>query len=458
MATTKIWPVKCSIKKLLDYAANPNKTSESDLDTVIGYAMNGDKIASKYEKTCYVSGVNCSADNALEEMLSIQRLFGKTGGNVAYHCYQSFRPGEITPEECHRLGVELAKGMWGADYQVIVATHLDREHLHNHLVCNAVSLIDGKKFNCNKAAYRKLRKLSDEICRESGYSVIEKPMGKTPRQIYFAEKNGEPTKYNLMRAAIDDCIACATSYKEFIYLMRICGYEIDARDNRKYPTIRSAFSSKNTRMYRLGEDYELHRIYERIDENRIEGIYRNRDCFRRTYLPPSKSRGYVNGPRKNARKIGGLRGLYYKYCYLMGYLPKPTHRPLSPEMREAMRWCDKASESARLLAHTKIDTIEGLKRFIDASKSEINVLSQERNKIYNRIRRAKDSKAIRELKEKRNTLTDRISSIRKDLKTADFILGRSEKVVEEIQIEQRHRCGEHLRQRERTRGNRDLER
>ena len=458
MATTKIWPVKCSIKKLIDYAANPDKTSESDLETVIEYAMSGDKTVSSDEKSCYVSGVNCSADSALDEMLSIQRHFGKTGGNVAYHCYQSFRPGEITPEECHRLGIELARRMWGIDYQVLVATHLDRDHLHNHLVCNSVSLLDGKKFNCNKGAYNRLRKLSDEICIENGYSVIEKPRGKTPRQIYFAEKNGEPTKYNLMRAAIDDCIACSSSFQEFRQRLRVYGYEIDDSRRRKYPTIRSQDSKKSTRIYRLGEDYELHRIYERIDERSLEDIYRSRKTFNSSYRHPQRSRGYVNGSRKNARKIGGLKGLYYKYCYLMGYLPKPVHRPLSPEMKEAMRMCDKYSACADLLGRNNIGTFDELKSFIDKSKSEMDVLSQERNKIYNRLRREENPEAIIELKAKRDSLTERICSIRKNLKFADFTLDRSERIARDIQIEQKYCRGDHMRQRARTRSDRDWER
>ena len=97
MATTKIWPVRDSLKRVIDYASNPEKTSEADLASVIRYAMNGDKTAAdttgKTEKACYVTGVNCSADTALDEMINTQKLFGKTGGNVAYHCYQSFKPG-----------------------------------------------------------------------------------------------------------------------------------------------------------------------------------------------------------------------------------------------------------------------------------------------------------------------------------------------------------------------------
>ena len=458
MATTKIWTVKCSMKKLMDYATNPDKTSVSDLESVIEYAMNGEKVASLDEKACYVSGVNCSADTALDEMMSVQNHFGKTGGNVAYHCYQSFKPGEITPEECHRLGVELARRMWGADYQVVVATHLDKGHLHNHLVCNSVSLIDGKKFNCNKGAYRRLRRLSDDLCRENGYSVIEKPRGKTPRPIYMAEKNGEPTRYNLMRDAIDEAIVLSTDMNDFLAIMKKWGYVIECKDTRKYPTIRSIHSKKNTRMYQLGDEYEISRIAERVSENSLESVCQRQDEYLAKKRHPHHCYGYGGRSRKSARKIGGLKGLYYKYLYLTGYLPKNRHRPLSPEMREAMRMCDKYSACARLLARERLSTIEDLESFMERSKSKIDVLSRERNKVRNRLRREKNPETIEELKSKRNVLTEQICSIRKDLKLAKFTLERSEQVRNEIRIEHEYCRGTHMKQRNKSRANRDLER
>jgi len=451
MATTKIWTVKCSMKKLMDYATNPEKTTASDLESVIEYAMNGEKVASLDEKACYVSGVNCSADTALDEMLEVQKHFGKTNGNLAYHCYQSFRPGEITPEECHRLGVELARRMWGADYQVVVATHLDKGHLHNHLVCNSVSLIDGKKFNCNKGAYRRLRRLSDDLCRENGYSVIEKPRGKTPRPIYIAEKNGEPTRYNLMRDAIDEAIVLSTDMNDFLAIMKKWGYVIECKDTRKYPTIRSIHSKKNTRMYRLGDEYEIHRIAERVSENSLESVYQRQDEYLSKKRHPRHSYGYGGRSRKSSRKIGGLKGLYYKYCYLMGYLPKKRHRPLSPEMREAMRMCDKYSACARLLARENLSTIEDLEKYMEKSKTEIDVLSRERNKVRNRLRREKNPETIEELKKKRNVLTEQICSARKDLKLAKFTLERSEQVRNEIRIEHEYRRGDHMKEYQRSR-------
>ena len=134
MATTKIWPIKDSLKRVTEYAANPEKTEFDDLKASIGYAVNGEKTGFDDEKVYLTTGIRCSADTAFEEMTAVKEAFGKTSGNVAYHAYQSFKPGEVTPQLCHQIGVELAEKLWGDQYQVLVATHLDKEHLHNHII------------------------------------------------------------------------------------------------------------------------------------------------------------------------------------------------------------------------------------------------------------------------------------------------------------------------------------
>ena len=447
MATTKIWPVKGSLKRVVDYASNPEKTSKDDLEAVINYAMNGEKASGSDETACYVSGINCFAETAFKEMQNVQKLFGKTDGNVAYHCYQSFKPGEVTPEQCHELGVELARRMFGDRYQVLVATHLDRDHLHNHLVCCSVSFVDGKKFNDNKGAYARLRKLSDEICIENGLSVIEKPRSKTPRQLHFAEKNGEPTKYNLMRKAIDEAISLSANMPSFFNLMQQMGYEINYSPRRKYPTIRSLNSKKATRMYHLGEEYELDRISQRISEQSIDTILQNREEFKSPWKPPHRSRVRVNGYRKNARKITGIYALYLRYLYLMGCRPKKKHQPLSPEMKEACRVCDKYSDCTKLMARHHLRTETDVKSFISDSEQRMDELSIERNKVRNRLKRAKDPVRIDELRSDRDALTEEIVGIRKEIKTAQFTLDRSEKVREDIQIERDYCRGDHLKNR-----------
>ena len=182
MATTKIWPIKASLSSVVDYANNPEKTEYEPLREVLHYADNGEKTKLENEKVFLSTGIGCSSQHAFEDMLSVQQYYGKTAGNVAYHAYQSFKPNEVTPEECHQLGVELAEKMWGDKYQVLVATHLNTGTYHNHFVLNAVSFRDGRKYDCNKKAYYQFRDMSDRICKEHGLSVIEHPHKRTPRQ------------------------------------------------------------------------------------------------------------------------------------------------------------------------------------------------------------------------------------------------------------------------------------
>ena len=174
MATTKIWAIKDSISRVISYAKNPEKTTFADLKQVLKYAENDEKTVDKNEKTMYVTGVNCKAETAYEEMILVQNRFDKTTGNVAYHAYQSFKTGEVTAELAHKIGVELAEEMW-SEYQVVVATHLDTGTYPNHFIVNSVNMFTGKKFNCNKVAYYHFRELSDDLYKKYGQTKNAKP-------------------------------------------------------------------------------------------------------------------------------------------------------------------------------------------------------------------------------------------------------------------------------------------
>ena len=147
MAVTKIWKINGWIGDCLLYIENPNKTQNplvigdpklkeeeyQSLIDVIEYAEDGNKTVRDTER--FVSGVNCDAETARQEMILAKNAFDKNDGICAYHAIQSFAPGEVTPETAHEIGIRLAKEMWGERYQVLVATHLDHEHIHNHIVC-----------------------------------------------------------------------------------------------------------------------------------------------------------------------------------------------------------------------------------------------------------------------------------------------------------------------------------
>ena len=139
MATTGFWPVKNRLKDVIDYACNPDKTTDKkfldeDLYAALRYVEN-DK---KTDQTMYVSGYQLSEAKAYEYMMATKRRYGKLGGNVAYHGYQSFVTARL-PEEAHQIGLETARRMWGKDYEIVVTTHLNTDNLHNHIVVNSVS-------------------------------------------------------------------------------------------------------------------------------------------------------------------------------------------------------------------------------------------------------------------------------------------------------------------------------
>ena len=145
MAITKVFAIRLDFKQTVRYAVNEQKTS---LDGMIDYAVNPDKTEQRLFESC----LNCSSvENASRDMERTKRRYNKTGGVQGYHIIQSFKPGELTPEQTHAIGVEFARQLFGERFEVVIGTHLDKHHLHNHIAVNSVSFLDGKKLRCNIA-------------------------------------------------------------------------------------------------------------------------------------------------------------------------------------------------------------------------------------------------------------------------------------------------------------------
>ena len=197
MATTKLWKFS------------------SRLDTLINYAINGEKTENKY----YVSGINCMPDTAYIEMTNTKKQFFKTKGIECFHGYQSFDSYEVYPADAHKIGVKLAEELWGDKFQVIVTTHLNTKHVHNHFVLNSVSFIDGKRFCNTKKDYALMRKTSDKLCYEYGLSVLKE------EEKY--EKYVTSNLYKeIMKDSIDYAIATAKNYGEFLQILKNLEYII----------------------------------------------------------------------------------------------------------------------------------------------------------------------------------------------------------------------------------------
>ena len=173
MATTSLWHIEGRLKDLIDYVENPEKTTAKtpklqDLYNVFSYVQRPEAT----QKGEYVTALNCLKETALRQMILTKKRYGKTDGYIAWHGYQSFRPEEVTPQLAHEIGVKLAKEMWGDRFEIIVTTHLDKEHIHCHFCFNSVSFRDGGKYNYSKAERKRMMEISDRLCREYGLSVM----------------------------------------------------------------------------------------------------------------------------------------------------------------------------------------------------------------------------------------------------------------------------------------------
>ena len=440
MAVTKIWSIKGRAGSPLAYVADPEKTQRefSDaqkqaLQDVIAYAANEDKTEQLY----YTTGINCDVEFARDQFDNTKLRFGKTGRNVAYHAYQSFAEGEVTPDEAHAIGVELARELWGDRFQVVVATHVNTKCVHNHIVINSVSFKDGLKFHGCKENTRLLRDTSDRICREHGLSVIENPKGRrVSTYVYRIEHAGMPTRYNVARQAIDESVALSLNIEEFKSELRRRGYNYRFDPQRKYWTITPPGWKKAIRIHQLGSDYRRESIERRIYEN--DPSVRT-ERLRQNYRIPN----HYNLRRRVDRIMGrsGLEKLYLRYCYELGYLPKCKQDPtrLHILLKEDLLKCEQYSEQAKLLARYHVNTDEDLSVLIDKLEAEMAGLEYERNELRIKAKRVLPEAEVIQARERAKEVTAEIRRLRHELKVCGDIQDRSGHVMENLEIIDRDR-------------------
>ena len=446
MAVTKIWNIKGRAESPLEYITNPEKTqrefTESEkqaLADVIAYAADEDKT----EQFFYTTGINCSVEFARDQFNATKIRFGKIGGNVAYHAYQSFREGEVTPDEAHAIGVQLARELWGDRFQIVVATHVNTKCTHNHIVINSVSFKDGLKFHDCKDTYRQLKEASDRICLERGLSIVENPKGKGVNQyVYKMEKAGMPTRYNVARQAIDEAVSLSLNIEEFKYELRKRGYSYRFDPQRKYWTITPPGGRKPIRIHKLGDDYSRESIERRIYDN--DPSVRT-ERLRQQYRQPNN----YNLRRRIDRIMGrsGLEKLYLRYCYELGYLPKYQQNPtkLHILLKEDLLKCDQYSEQAKLLSKYHVNTDEDLSQLMEKIEDKMQSISAERDEMRKVSRRNIPIAQIDAARDKVTELTAELRELRKELKVCSQVQERSDHVRENLEIIDRERQREKAR-------------
>lgn len=409
MATTKLWHISGRLKDLVDYVENPDKTIEkfpelSDLVNAARYVQRPEATSEGQ----YVTAINCLKETAIEQMILTKKQYGKTDGYIAFHGYQSFQPGEVTPKECHEIGVALAKQMWGDRFQILVTTHLDKDHLHNHFCINSVSFKDGGKYNYSKKELQRLRDTSDRLCIQRGLSIIEDPKRAPHRVIYLAEKNGEPTRYRIYREDLYDAInGSQNTYMIELYL-NMLGYETDFTG--KHWKIKLPQYAHFTRLDTLDERLTPAQIvaccgYDARDGNRMAKISH----------PPNMPE-HIKKAWVPHRKPTGIYALFIRYCYELGVLPKKTtYRPTSPFLREELRKADRIDEMTRFLGKTGIEHVDQLYERMSTVQARMDDLTDERTHITYRMRRA-DPEKKEELKTEKEDLTKEITRLREELR------------------------------------------
>lgn len=450
MAVTSIWRVHGWLGKLVFYVENPEKTENpgffrkpdmtdkeaQGLSDVIEYAVQEEKTG-KIETDDegakimqrFVSGVNCAPATARDEMIAVKKRFGKEDGVTAYHGYQSFAPGETTPEMAHEIGVRLAKELWGEKYQVLVATHLDKEnHLHNHFIVNTVSMIDGIKYHRTEKDYYDMQKESDLLCREYGLSVIENPQrGKSKHYgEWRAEQEGRPTWRGLIRKDIDTALRRSMTERQFFHFLKEMGYEIKIG---KDISVRPQGKERFFRLARnLGEPYSIEGIRKRIlSQTRPE----------RPAPRPEGKRCRLKGSLAKTKKVTGFRALYFHYCYLLGIFPKnrpQKNRRIPFLYREDLIRAKELSDEVRLVVKRHIDTPEQLSAYRASVEAKIQEAAETRKQLYKKLR----TKAVQADPQQQEEIKAGIASRTGELKILRWEAGLCEDIAaRSVQIKEK---------------------
>ena len=429
MATTSIWAVKKRLDHVIDYTTNPDKTSKADykeLHNVIEYAT----ASYKTEEQLYVTALNCNKDNVYEDMMFTKKRFDKTDGILGFHAFQSFAEGEVTPEIAHEIGIKLANELWGDKFEVVVSTHLNTNHIHNHFCINSVSFIDGKKYYNNRHTYALMRQTSDSLCREYNLSVIEeKPCGKHNIDYtkYYKEQVKKSNYYSNIKDDIDYAIEQAYNYKDFIGIMMKMNYEVIDRSGKL--SVKPFNRKRNIRIERaFGDDYTIKNINERIfNTESVRVPFPEVRTLSGRYKRHSR-----NKKIRNKRKMTGIRALYFHYCYLLKIYPK-TKKIMSKELREDIKKMESISNEARFLCKNNIQTAQELFLYKASSIKKKNELKSKREYQWRKYKKVKTDEEKQKIKEDINKMTKEINELNKVQEMIENIENRIPKIKENIQ-------------------------
>lgn len=358
MAITKILYRNGGLRQAIDYITNPVKTAENLL-------------------TDYV---RCDPSHAAQQMMDTKRALGKTAGRQCYHIIQSFKPDEITPELAHEIAKQFAAEHLPG-YEAVIATHVDKAHIHSHIVFNSVNAVTGKMYHSTcENYYRQIRGVSDQLCKAHGLSIILESDEK--KAVSYAEwlrqKKSQPTFRSMLEADLHDAIEGANDLGHFFLLMEHRGYEIH---HGKRLGFRLCGQEHFMCPERRNPDFSEERIEQAILGN-LEQIEAGR---KPAFTPKPKLQPYRPHP-----KYTGFLALYYHYCYLLDRIEKRQYPPrMTPYLRKEIMKADIYKARLKFLQEQNICTPDDLAGCIQNIEQKIAKLSKQRTVLNVRKKKRK---------------------------------------------------------------------
>ena len=397
-----------------------NRTT--NLNGLIEYVMNGDKT----DEMKYVSGVNCLPETAYEEMMSTKNRFNKGKEKIiGYHLIQSFAEGEVTPEVAHELGLEYVNEVFGKDFEVVVATHLNTDNVHNHIVINSVSLKTGKKFYDYHASRDYLRIVSDCICQYYGLSVLEDKIWRHKGAYKrFAKEN---PYMQMVKSDVDRCLEVSLYEKDFRKRLEKLGYSYSNTYEQGLVIIDNTRNRKVYLQQFFGVNYSHDKVIDRILDYENKKIVQNGKKYKMSKEEYIKM---LEIKRKN--EIKKLPLLYILFCLLLKIDPLPAKMDfgkarvkLTKEMRIEVKYMNELSRQAVLLKENKIGSLVDLNAFRTKLEDEVRTLKGTRESLQRKKRKSTNQEDITKFDEELKILVPKIKQLNTDIQNCYKIEKRS---------------------------------
>ncbi len=416
---------------MIEYAENPDKTTakeylDDDLYNALSYVENDNKT----DRQIYVDTINCSKRNAYGEMVAVQKRFGSRGDIVAWHGFQSFAEGEVTPDEAFEIGKETARRMWGDKYQVVVTVHLNTDNLHCHFVVNPISFKDGSRFQSKIYNHRRLREISDEVCRERGKSVLENSRFYRTKSkgAYWAEKSGHPTHRDMLKRDVEYCLSVSYTKETFIKQLRGLGYEIDMTRM----SVKAKGWERAVRLSGLGFTPDV--IARKLNEHYSQEWAFVRDVW--NTHPPKKTKSVLLS--SIAYELGysiershDVAEIYIDLLFLIIIEALRAVKEIknaviiSVDLRHQVKDLQQLIYDHNFLREADIHTLPQLDRYIENTQTKIADLERERYLLRNKVRRETDPAVLADNRAARSEITKHIEPLRKELNRARKIREKS---------------------------------